>query len=153
MYLSILGDQSLIFNWRWGSRHVYIAIFSVFGSGTSLLCLFCWFGSAPTLLVQVDWASGIALWVPTLSVKSLYNISENGWFGTMVREPFCYRNSQIRGHKIVLDSWGSRTWLDAMVRKPFRSRTSPGFFWTLPCQINSCWLFHNLLLIVLIQCV
>ena len=29
MYLSICGDQSLISNWRWGSRHVYIAIFSV----------------------------------------------------------------------------------------------------------------------------
>ena len=51
---SNLGDQSLIFNRRWGSRHVYIAIFSVFGSSTPLLYLFCWFGSALTLLVQVD---------------------------------------------------------------------------------------------------
>ena len=58
---SNLGDQSLIFNRRWGLRHVYIAIFSVFGSSTPLLYLFCWFGSAPTLIVQVDWASGIAL--------------------------------------------------------------------------------------------
>ena len=47
-----------------------------FGSSTSLLCLFCWFDSVPTLLVQVDWASSNALWVPTLSVKSLYNRSE-----------------------------------------------------------------------------
>ena len=28
-YLSILSDQSLVSNWRWGLRHVYIAIFSV----------------------------------------------------------------------------------------------------------------------------
>ena len=31
------------------------------------------------------------------------------------------RTLQIRGHKIVLDSRGSRTWTDAMVREPFRS--------------------------------
>ena len=34
---------------------------------------------------------------------------------------FTSQTSQIRGHKIVLDSRGSRTWTDAMVRKPFRS--------------------------------
>ena len=47
-----------------------------FGSSTSLLYLCCWFDSAPIPLVQFDWACGIALWVPTLSVKSLYNKSE-----------------------------------------------------------------------------
>ena len=88
MYFSILGDQSLISNWWWGSRHVYIAIFSVLILRFCVCVCFVVFGSAPTLLVQVNRASGIAFWVPTLSVKSLYNISQNRWFGTMVHEPF-----------------------------------------------------------------
>ena len=75
MYLSILGDQSLI-STDGGVRVMCTFPSFGFGSSTSLLCLFGWFDSAPTLLVQVDWASGIALWVPTLSVKSLYNRSE-----------------------------------------------------------------------------
>ena len=144
MYLAILGDQSLIFNWRWGSCHVYIAILLVFGSSTSLLCLFRWFGSAPTLLVQVDWVSGIALWVPTLSVKSLYNISQNGWFGVMVRKPFgsgtCL-DAMVRKPFVcrtclgamVREPFGSRTCLGAMVREPFGSRTCLGFLDGLCC--------------------
>ena len=44
----------------------------IFGFDASLLrlCLFYCFGSAPTLLVQVYWASSIALCFPTLSVNS-----------------------------------------------------------------------------------
>ena len=42
----------------------------LFNSDTSLQYLFCFFGYALTLLVQVDWASGIALGVPTFRVKS-----------------------------------------------------------------------------------
>ena len=71
-----------------------------FGSSTSLLCLFCWFDSAPTLLVQVDWASGIALCVPTLSVKSLYNRSECTRSFWLQGVPGLRR--QIRAHKVVL---------------------------------------------------
>ena len=54
--------------------------------------MFVIFCSAPNLLVQIDWASGIALGVPTLRVKSLYNILQNWRFGTMVHKPFGSRH-------------------------------------------------------------
>ena len=111
MYLSILDDQSWISNWYWVSLHVYIAIFSFLIHHYCVCVCFVVFGSAPTILVQVDWASGIALGVPTLCVKSQYThiakrvVWHNGtwtvWFsvqwyanrlvlGTMVRESLCF---------------------------------------------------------------
>ena len=88
----------------------------IFGFDSSLLrlCLFYCFGSAPTLLVQVYWASSIALWFPTLSVNSYttYRKTDGSvqWYanrlvlGVMVCKPF---GSRRNGTQTV---WFSARW-------------------------------------------
>jgi len=102
--VAALCCTDLDFQLTLGWLHVYIATFSVLIHHYCVCVCFVVFGSAPTLLVQVYWASGVALGVPTLCVKSQFNILQNGWFGTMVHEPF---GSRYNGTQTA---WFSARW-------------------------------------------
>ena len=93
-----MGDQSLIFNGRWGLPHVYIAIFSGFGSSTSLL-----FVLLVSLCSDSFSPSWLGFWHCPLSFHTQCQISEvTGSF--LIQGVPGLSRTQIRAHEIVLDS-------------------------------------------------